>query len=79
MNTERIYQGDDDRWYFNVRGNLAKGPFNSFTEAEDALNQHIRQCRRPLATPSWSKVSWPKALKALKPSRRQPLTEARHP
>ena len=74
MNTDRIYQGDDDRWYFNVRGNLAKGPFVSYTEAEDALNQHVRQCRRPLASPSWSK-----ALKALKTSRRQQLTEARHP
>lgn len=72
MNTDRIYQDDDDRWYFNVRGNLAKGPYASYKEAEDALNLHVRQCRRPLATPSLSK-----ALKALKAGRRQ-LTEARH-
>ena len=70
MNTDRIYQDDDDRWYFNVRGNLAKGPYISFEEAEDALNAHVRQCRRPLLTPSW--------LKALKTPRRS-LTEARHP
>ena len=73
MNTDRIYQGDDDRWFFNVRGNLPKGPYGSFEEAEDALNAHVRQCRRPLTAASWTK-----ALKALKPSRRQ-LTEARHP
>ena len=73
MNTDRIYQGEDERWYFNVRGNLAKGPFVSLAAAEDALNRHIRSCRRPLATPSWSK-----ALKALKTPRRQ-FSEARHP
>lgn len=73
MNTDRIYQDDDDRWYFNVRGNLAKGPFVSFTDAQSALDLHIRQCRRPLTSPSWTK-----ALKTLKPSRRQ-FTEARHP
>ena len=79
MNTDRIYQGEDDRWYFNVRGNLAKGPYVSYTEAEDALNRHVRQCRRPLATPSWSKALNPaRALKALKSTRRQ-VTEARHP
>jgi hypothetical protein len=72
MNTDRIYQDGDDLWYFNVRGNLAKGPFVSFAAAEDALNRHVRNCRRPLTTPSWSK-----ALKALKTPRRQ-LTEARH-
>ena len=73
MNTDRIYQDDDDRWYFNVRGNLAKGPFASFNEAEDALNLHVRQCLRLLAAPSWSK-----ALKALKTGRRR-VGEASHP
>ena len=38
MNTDRIYQDEDDRWYFNVRGNLAKGPYVSYPEAEDALS-----------------------------------------
>ena len=70
MNTDRIYQGEDERWYFNVRGNPAKGPYASYIEAEDALNVHVRQCRRPLATPSWAK--------ALKPTRRH-VSEARHP
>jgi hypothetical protein len=73
MNTDRIYQDEDDRWYFNVRGNLAKGPYVSYSEAAEALNLHVSQCRRPLAAPSWSK-----ALKALKTTGRQ-LTEARHP
>ena len=78
MNTDRIYQGEDERWYFNVRGNLAKGPYVSYTEAEDALIKHVRQCRRPLSAPNWSTPSWSKALKALKSTRRQ-FTEARHP
>lgn len=73
MNTDRIYQGEDEHWYFNVRGNLAKGPYVSYTDAEDALNTHVRACRRPLAAPSWSKL-----LKTQKSSRRR-LTEARHP
>lgn len=73
MNTDRIYQGEDDRWYFNVRGNLAKGPYGSHIDAEDALNQHVRQCRRPLASPSWSK-----ALKVFKVKRRN-LAEPRTP
>lgn len=72
MNTDRIYQGEDDRWYFNVRGNLAKGPFMSFSDAEDALNQHVRQCRSPLARPSWTK-----ALKVIKAGRRS-IAEPRH-
>lgn len=79
MNTDRIYQGEDDRWYFNVRGNLAKGPFMSFSDAEDALNQHVRQCRSPLARPSWilARPSWTKALKAIKVGRRS-MAEPRH-
>lgn len=73
MNTDRIYQGEDDRWYFNVRGNLAKGPFITYTDAEDALNQHVRQCRHPLASPSWLK-----SLRVRKSGRRR-IAEPRHP
>ena len=73
MNTDRIYQDEDDRWYFNVRGSLAKGPFVSFTAAEDALNRHVRQCRRPLVSPSWGRV-----LKALKVGRGEQMAEPRH-
>ena len=73
MNTDRIYQGDDERWYFNVRGNLAKGPFPTSHDAEDALNEHVRRCRQPLGT-----ISWTRALQAIAPGRRR-ITEPRHP
>ena len=78
MNSDRIYQGEDDRWYFNVRGNQPKGPFVSYTDAEESLNIHVRQCRRPLAAPSWA-PAWSKALKSLRPGRRELTTEPRHP
>ncbi len=73
MNSDRIYQGEDDSWYFNVRGNLPKGPFVSYTDAEHALSDHVRQCRRPLTTPSWTR-----ALKSLRTGRRQIATEPQH-
>ena len=73
MNSDRIYQGEDDRWYFNVRGNLPKGPFKTYREAEQALASHVRQCRRPLATSSWSR-----ALKSLKSGRSEVNSEPRH-
>ena len=42
MSTDRIFQGDDQQWYFNVRGNHAVGPFISFSEADDALRRQLR-------------------------------------
>lgn len=73
MNTDRIYQSEDQHWYFNVRGNAAKGPFETYHEAERALADHLRRCRHPLA-----ESHWPRVLKALTGNRR-PYTEARHP
>jgi hypothetical protein len=46
MDMDRIYQGEDALWYFNVRGNQAKGPFESHSSAEIALRAHIRSCSR---------------------------------
>ncbi len=78
MNTDRIYQGDDDHWYFNVRGNLPKGPFASYDDAETALEKHVRQCRAPLAAPSFVKAlnaeSWSRAFKAIKVGRHRVST-----
>ena len=71
MNSERIYQGNDDLWYFNVRGNLAKGPFATYHEAEMALVYHLRQWQKP-----FDKPAWPRQLKSLK-VRRQRSAEAR--
>ena len=72
MNTDRIYQSDDARWYFNVRGNPAKGPFSTYHDAEDALNTHVRQCRRPMGQSSWANP-----LRSLKIGRRN-VSEPRH-
>jgi hypothetical protein len=44
--TDRIFQGEDQQWYFNVRGNQAVGPFASLSDAGDALSAHVRTCKR---------------------------------
>ncbi len=45
-NADRIFQGEDQQWYFNVRGNQAVGPFPSRGDAGDALTAHVRVCQR---------------------------------
>jgi hypothetical protein len=70
MSQDRIYQGEGDLWYFNVRGKLVKGPYTSYQAAELALAEHIRRCRYPIRTSIWSKP-----LRALKLGR---ATEPRH-
>jgi hypothetical protein len=42
----RIFQGEDQQWYFNVRGNQAIGPFASMHDAGDALSTHVKTCKR---------------------------------
>jgi hypothetical protein len=73
MSTDRIFQGEDQQWYFNVRGNQAVGPFVSLTEAEGALNRHVKSCVRR----TQGGVGWPSQLT---PSRllRKPRAAARH-
>lgn len=46
MNNDRIFEGEDQQWYFNVRGNQAVGPFASQTQAAEALARHVKTCRR---------------------------------
>lgn len=81
MTSDRIYQGDDEHWYFKVRGNLPKGPFVSYAEAETALEKHVRQCRAPLAAPSFAKAlrseSLSRAFRAMKIGR-QRVSTPRH-
>jgi hypothetical protein len=48
MDKDRIYQGEDALWYFDVRGNHSKGPFESHHAANDALRAHIRSCRHQI-------------------------------
>jgi hypothetical protein len=43
---DRIFLGEDQQWYFNVRGNQAVGPFASSQDAADALSKHVKSCKR---------------------------------
>jgi len=48
MNSERIYQAEDDnQWYFSRRGDHA-GPFATEQEATGELRQYIKQKNRSL-------------------------------
>ncbi len=48
MNSERIYQSEDDnQWYFSRRGDHA-GPFATEQEATGALSEYIKGKRRSL-------------------------------
>jgi hypothetical protein len=74
MATERIYQGEDAQWYFNVRGNQTMGPFTSHSEAESALDAHVGACKRRLDFSSLL----PELLGPLK-ARRRAQAQPRHP
>jgi hypothetical protein len=56
MATDRIFQGEDQQWYFNVRGNQAAGPFPSSQHAAEALARHVRTCKRRIEL----SVPWPR-------------------
>ncbi|MFW6092919.1 MAG: hypothetical protein ACODAC_03020 [Pseudomonadota bacterium] len=68
MKTERIFQGEDQQWYFNVRGNQAVGPFASFGDAADALSEHVRTCKRRIDFA----FAWPRGLSPTRLLRRAP-------
>ena len=53
--TERIFLGEDQLWYFHVRGNQAVGPFPSSQEAAEALARHVTACKRRTE----SALPWP--------------------
>ena len=73
MSTDRIFQGEDQQWYFSVRGNQAMGPFVSFSDADDALKRHVSSCVRR----TQGGLAWPSQLA---PGRllRKPKAAARH-
>ncbi len=55
MNTDRIYQAEDEQWYFSIRGNQALGPFTSYHEADSALRAHVTACNRRVS----GNILWP--------------------
>ncbi|NKC00672.1 MAG: hypothetical protein GKR90_19565 [Pseudomonadales bacterium] len=40
--SDRIYQGEDNQWYYRVRGNQAIGPFESHSEAQSKLSRQLK-------------------------------------
>jgi hypothetical protein len=65
---DRIFLGEDQQWYFNVRGNQAVGPFASSEAAADALTEHVRSCKRRIELT----LPWPTEWRTLRLFRRQP-------
>lgn len=58
---DRIYQDQDGRWYFNLRGNQRKGPFQSHVEAAEQLEKIVQghgAGRFTLPKRAWKARSW---------------------
>ena len=56
MNPSRTYQGDDEQWYFKVRGNQTMGPYPSPQDAAHALNVYVAACRERVE----GRLHWPR-------------------
>ena len=72
MEQQRIYQGEDAQWYFNVRGNQSMGPYSTYHNAETALKAHVSACNRRFRVPELM----PKFLGELTSKRQR--NQARH-
>ncbi len=66
MTTDRVYQGDDNQWYFNIRGNQPLGPFETYHLAEKALHDHVSRHSARVS----SRIRWPRVLKPTRILRR---------
>lgn len=58
MANERIYQGENQQWYYRVRGNHEVGPFATHSLADAALKRQMKGWRG-MAGP---KIQWPRSL-----------------
>ena len=60
MHSERIFQKEDGRWYFRIRGRTSMGPYTNHREANDSLNRYVASCKRQaemsLTWPRWMHV-----------------------
>jgi hypothetical protein len=56
MQSERIFQKEDGRWYFRIRGNTSMGPYSSHREASESMNRYVASCRRQ----SEMSFTWPR-------------------
>jgi hypothetical protein len=58
MQSERMFQREDGRWYFRIRGNTSMGPYSSHREASESMNRYVASCRRQ----SEMSFTWPRWL-----------------
>jgi hypothetical protein len=58
MQSERIFQREDGRWYFRIRGDTSMGPYSSHREASESMNRYVASCRRQ----SEMSFTWPRWL-----------------
>ena len=71
LNPDRIYQGDDELWYFKVRGNTSQGPFVSYHAAEAELTEFVERKEARLA----GRIGWPRRSGPARQSRaREPVS-----
>lgn len=65
---QRIYQAEDQRWYFQARDRKLFGPFDDEQEAGRALARHVRDCeiRDSLAY----RFGWPRRWNPMRFARR---------
>ena len=62
MSPSRIYQGDDDQWYFKVRGNQTMGPYPNHSDAQHALGVFVSACRERVE----GRFRWPRIFHPLR-------------
>ena len=58
MSPSRIYQDEDQQWYFKVRGNQTMGPYPSHADAAHALNVYVSACRERVE----GRLRWPRFI-----------------
>ncbi len=66
MTSERIYQADDENWFFAIRGSQSMGPFISYVDAEHALDLHVQTCQHRIS----GTFHWPRSWHHLRSLRR---------
>jgi hypothetical protein len=84
MQSERIFQQADGRWYFRIRGNTTMGPYSNHREASESMNRYVASCRRQaemgFTWPRWLHVRhWTRKVEthaATTPKPRQALTRS---
>ena len=64
---ERIYKHSDSLWYFTIRGNQRSGPYQSYDEADSALQRHVQKCQQRV---SGARFTWPRKWHPLRALRR---------